>query len=260
MGCTVFANKNGLFHKGSDGKGRAFPDICLSPPPPPAGPVPVPYLNQAVASDLAGGSTTVMVEGNPTALKDQSYTSTSSGDEGGTQGGGLITHKTKGKAYFKFWSLDVMVEGLNADGHSDPMAQNCGSSPLNGLCWRSSVVREMFYLAESSTCTKAYDSKKHHKRPNTAQTQQAQAEHASNGGTCWECGSSTPAPSCPATHVDHQPPLVVQWYAGGCFLSPADWEQQCLNTRCKPHCAGCSHDQSTDMANFNTDMITNLNL
>jgi hypothetical protein len=260
MGCTVFAGKNGLFHKGSDGKGVAFPDVCLSPPPPPAGPVPVPYPNKAAASDLAEGSKTVMVQGNPTALKDQSYTSTSTGDEGGTQGGGVITHKTKGKGYFKFWSLDVMIEGLNADGHSDPMGQNSGSNALNGLCLRSSVVREFYLAALSSNCTDEYESPKHHEDPNAAQTRQSQAEHTSNGGRCWECKRKTPAPSCPATHVDHFPPLVVQWYAGGCHLTPADWKQTCLETRCRPHCQSCSNKQSKTMRAFNEDMIDHLGL
>jgi hypothetical protein len=49
------------------------------------------------SSDLASGSTTVKLQGNPTALEGQSYVSTSTGDEGGTQGGNVITHKTKGK-------------------------------------------------------------------------------------------------------------------------------------------------------------------
>lgn len=260
MGCTVFAGKNGLFHKGSGGKGVAFPDVCLSPPPPPAGPLPVPYPNKAVASDLADGSKTVMVQGNPTALKDQSYTSTSSGDEGGTQGGGVITHKTKGKGYFKFWSLDVMIEGQNADGHADPMAQNCGSNALNGLCLRSSVVREMYLAALSSDCDTAYDSPKHHVEPNTAQTKQSQAEHARNGGICYECRQKTPAPSCRATHDDHFPPLVIQWYAFGCKLTPAEWKQICQETRCRPHCQSCSGKQSATMKKFNNNMIAQLKL
>src|SRR5664279_2266647 len=101
MSCTVFANGNGLFHKGSGGKGVAQPDVCLSPPPPPAGPVPVPYVNSLSASDLADGSKTVKIQGEPTALEDQSNIATSTGDEGGTQGGNVVTHKTKGKGYFK---------------------------------------------------------------------------------------------------------------------------------------------------------------
>ena len=40
-----------------------LPDTCLSPPSPPAGPVPLPYPNTAFASDTTNGSTTVMISG-----------------------------------------------------------------------------------------------------------------------------------------------------------------------------------------------------
>ena len=73
MGITVFANGQGFFHKGSGGSGKAFPDVCLSPPPPPAGPLPIPYPNNLTASDLADGSKTVKIDGEPTALEDASY-------------------------------------------------------------------------------------------------------------------------------------------------------------------------------------------
>jgi hypothetical protein len=248
MSCTVFANKNGLFHQGSDGSGSAFPDVCLSPPPAPTGPVPIPYPNKASAGDLSEGSSTVLVQGQPTALKDQSYTSKTSGDSGGTQGGGVVTHRTEGKGYFKFWSLDVLIEGLNADSHSDPMGQNCGSNTINGLCLRSSVVREEYEKALASDCTEAYVGEDHHVDPNTAQTKEATAEFKKNkaaGGGCWECGT-------PSYDVDdHFPPLVVQWYAGGCHKSEDDWNKQAKETRCRPHCDDCSRKQGTAMKAFN---------
>lgn len=204
----------------------------------------MPYPNKAAASDLSDGSTTVMVQGQPTALKDQSSVSKSSGDEGGTQGGGLLSHKTQGKAYFKFWSMDVLIEGLNVDCHSDPMGQNCGSTPINGLCLRSSVVRESYQAALSSDCTEAYVGDDHHVDPNTAQTRQATAEFARTN-QCWECGVA-------AYNVDdHFPPLVVQWYAGGCHKSEEDWKDQAKETRCRPHCDDCSRKQGVAMKAFN---------
>ena len=249
MSCTVFANKNGLFHKGSDGKGSAFPDVCLSPPPAPTGPVPIPYPNKAAAGDLSDGSTTVLVQGEPTALKDQSYTSKTSGDSGGTQGGGVVTHKTEGKAYFKFWSLDVMIEGQNADSHSDPMGQNCGSDPLNGLCFRSSVVRQALVDAAASTCKHPYVDDNNRVKPNTEQIKQAAAEFKKKKA-CWECGKKA------HDHDDHQPPLVVLWYAGGCHAPGDDkakeaWKEKAKAARCRPHCLDCSNAQSQDMKAFN---------
>ena len=110
MGLTVYAEGMGLFHKGSNGKGIAQADVCLSPPPPPTGPVPVPYVNTLTSSSLSKGSKSVKIDGQPTALEDVSYVSTSNGDEGGTQGGNVVTHKTKGKGYFKLWSFTVKIE------------------------------------------------------------------------------------------------------------------------------------------------------
>lgn len=124
MGLTVFAEKMGLFHKGSGGMAIAPGDVCLSPPPPPAGPVPVPYPNSLSAGDLTKGSKSVKVDGEETALEDASAVSTSTGDEGGTQGGNVVTHKTKGKACFNLWSFTVKVEGKGVCRHGDPMGQN----------------------------------------------------------------------------------------------------------------------------------------
>jgi hypothetical protein len=262
MSATVFANKNGLFHKGSDGKGMAFPDVCLSPPPAPTGPVPIPYPNKASASDLAEGSTTVKVEGQPTALKDQSYTSTSTGDEGGTQGGGLITHKTKGKGYFKFWSFDVIIEGLNADCHSDPMGQNCGSNSINGLCLRSSVVRAAYEAAQNSTCTEPYVDDKHRVKPSKPQRDQAESEWKKTG-KCWECQN----PVGDDYEDDHFIALAIAWYSGGCHDWKNDpdpnkkkWKDRTKSCRCRPHCFSCSRKQSGAMNTFNQAMKTKLNL
>ena len=80
MSNSVYANAMGLFHKGSGGQGIAPGDVCLSPPPPPAGPVPVPYVNMLSASDLTKGSKSVKVQGNPTALEDTSEIASSTGD------------------------------------------------------------------------------------------------------------------------------------------------------------------------------------
>ena len=44
-----------------DQGGVAPGDVCLSPPPPPTGPVPVPYVNMLSASDLTKGSKSVKI-------------------------------------------------------------------------------------------------------------------------------------------------------------------------------------------------------
>ncbi|NVB42296.1 DUF4150 domain-containing protein [Pseudenhygromyxa sp. WMMC2535] len=126
MALTVFAEKMGFWHRGSDGFGVAPLDVCLSPPP---GPVPIPYTNFLRAIDLVKGSKTVHIDGEPTALENASETSTSTGDEGGTLGGSVITGKILGKGYFTVWSMTVFIEGMGVARHGDLMGQNSASAP-----------------------------------------------------------------------------------------------------------------------------------
>jgi hypothetical protein len=248
MGCTVFANSNGLFHKGSGGSGAAFPDVCLSPPPPPTGPVPVPYPNKIAASDLTDGSVSVKVQGEPTGLKDQSRLSTSTGDEGGTQGGGVLTHKTKGKAVATFWSMTVMIEGANVVRHGDPAGQNCATPPYNGLDTRLTVVKSALTEANDpeEPCPTKYGKAARHGSPT-----QAQKDHVNKSPpppVCWECGKT----SSKRMVADHQPPCVVKYYAGGCHdegKDPNPYKTWCkdLNT-VKPHCRSCSSSQGGKMS------------
>jgi hypothetical protein len=251
MSNTVFANGAGLFHKNSGGSGKAFPDVCLSPPPPPAGPVPVPYPNNLQASDLSDGSKTVKIQGAETALEDSSNISTSSGDEGGTQGGNVVTHKTKGKGYFMPpWSFDVKVEGKGVDRHGDPMGQNCTSPPFGAADIKAKVneaVKEAFNPEEP--CDEAYDSSKHRHDMVKAQYDAVAA------GPCWQCGSTSPlgnnAAGSPIPHgpdnaftPDHEPPVMVRWYAGGCHKSDDDWKDDFQDPdTVYPHCSQCSNAQ-----------------
>ncbi len=130
MALTVFVEKMGFFHKGSDGFGVAPLDVCLSPPP---GPVPIPYTNVLFAKDLIKGSKTVRIDGEPTFLEDYSETSTSIGDEGGTLGGSVITGVILGKGYFMIWSMAVSIEGMGVCRHGDMMGQNSASAPPSSL-------------------------------------------------------------------------------------------------------------------------------
>lgn len=247
MPANVFANGGGLFHKGSMGKGIAFPDVCLTPPPPPAGPVPVPYPNVAMASDLAQGSTSVKIQGKPTALKNSSYCSTSTGDEAGTQGGNVVTHKTKGKAYFMFWSLDVKIEGKNVDRDGDPMAQNCATPPMGACCMRSSVVRAAVKAAEAASppCPRPYNDSDRHGTPNTAQKRHVAKKNGRKFPRCWKCKRPTKNPI-----ADHQPPCVVAYYSGLCH-DPKKMEEFAKSTKSvKPHCHKCSPSQGGAMKKY----------
>jgi hypothetical protein len=255
MGCTVFANDMGFFHKGSGGTGKAFPDVCLSPPPAPTGPVPVPYPNSLQASDLENGSKTVKFQGEPTALEDASDVSTSTGDEAGNQGGNVVTHKTKGKGYFTLWSFDVKVEGKGVGRHGDPMEQNCASQPPGAMAIMAQVAQAMYQAETESNCTEAYNADRH--RHAIVEDQR----RAVDGGPCWQCGSTSPAgllasfigapggipaPAAPGQRFtpDHVPPVVVRWYLGGCNQSPEDWKDDFQDPNSvRPHCAQCSDGQ-----------------
>ena len=264
MAITVYNEGNGLFHKGSPGKGIAPADVCLSPPPPPTGPVPVPYVNSLSASDLADGSQTVQVDGNPTALEDHSYVSTSTGNEGGTQGGSVITHKTKGKGYFTVWSFTLMIEGKGADRHGDPMGQNCASSPPSCVDMKALVAFITKYnLQNAAPCTEPYDREALDlEKPTTEQAAEVY------GKACWECerdlkkasrlvfetkaGMVTKTSAYTSHYADpkqmtpdHQPPITTAWEKGGCHMDPAEFKKWANDKdTVKPHCQRHSRSQS----------------
>src|SRR3954451_7080458 len=133
MADNVFANGREIAAKSAENKvTAAFPDVCLSPPSPPAGPVPVPYPNTSFSKDLHEGSQTVSLAGKPAALAQQSYYITSPlGDEAATRsfGANVITHQITGKTYFQLWSLDVLIEDKNVCRHLDLTTNNHSSMP-----------------------------------------------------------------------------------------------------------------------------------
>jgi hypothetical protein len=127
MGVTVGVNNLSVVHSDSGGISTAFPDVCKTPAPP-APFAPIPYPNIAKSSDTADGSETVKCDGNPICLKSSNF-STSTGDEAGTAGGGMVSNKTKGKAEFVNFSFDTMVEGKNVARALDLMLHNDKNTP-----------------------------------------------------------------------------------------------------------------------------------
>ncbi len=125
MPVTVGANFLSVVHKSSSGTSIAFPDVCKTPTP--AGPIPIPYPNIAMSSDTASGTTKVKCDGESTCVKDSNF-STSTGDEAGSAGG-VVSGKTKGKAEFVLFSMDVMFEGKNVPRAFDIMLHNDKNTP-----------------------------------------------------------------------------------------------------------------------------------
>ncbi len=130
MANDVFANGREISCKAADGKSIcAFPDVCLSPPSPPAGPIPIPYPNTGMAKDSTSGSKTVKISKKEIILKNKSHFKKSMGDEAATKslGMGVITHQIQGKVYYNSWSMDVKVEGENVVRHLDLTTHNHAS-------------------------------------------------------------------------------------------------------------------------------------
>lgn len=117
----VFANGRGIAHQGTQGMSMVLPDVCKTPSP--AGPVPIPYPNIAKSSDTAKGPKSVTIEGKMPAVKGAQY-QTSTGDEAGTAGGGVMSSSTKGPAEFMMYSFDVKFEGKNVCRLGDTLFHN----------------------------------------------------------------------------------------------------------------------------------------
>jgi hypothetical protein len=118
---TTFANTRGIAHAGSGGMSTVFPDVCKTPSP--GGPIPIPYPNIGRSSDASDGPTTVTTDGKMPMVKGAKY-STSSGDEAGTAGGGVMSSSTKGVCEFMMYSFDVKFEGRNVCRLGDPLFHN----------------------------------------------------------------------------------------------------------------------------------------
>jgi uncharacterized Zn-binding protein involved in type VI secretion len=81
---NVLVNGLSAVTSGSSGILMTSPDVCKTT----CGPatVPIPYPNIAESKDLAGGSSSVMIEGNPVCLESSTFAQ-STGDESGDQKG-----------------------------------------------------------------------------------------------------------------------------------------------------------------------------
>ncbi|PXX58252.1 protein of unknown function [Pseudomonas sp. LAMO17WK12:I10] len=132
MGHKVYAGGMAIAGKSGTNKSIArFPDVCMSPPAPPAGPIPVPYPDTSLSGDLKKGTRTIKLGGQPAALAQQSYYQPSAlGDEAATRAWGMnvLTHQITGKTYFQSWCLDVIFEGKNVCRHLDLTTSNHASA------------------------------------------------------------------------------------------------------------------------------------
>lgn len=127
MSSNVFANGREISGKSGSNKSiAAMPDVCLSPPSPPAGPIPIPYPNTSMGSDTSKGSKKVKLKGKEAGLKNASNYKKSNGNQPATNsfGAGVVTHKLTGPSKHAAWSFDVKIEGQNAIRHMDLTTHN----------------------------------------------------------------------------------------------------------------------------------------
>ena len=131
MSANVFANGREISAKKAGNRiSGAMPDVCLSPPSPPAGPVPVPYPNFSNDARTDNGTKKVLIGNKPVGRKNDSSYKDCKGDEAATRnfGMGTISHTIQGGMKFISWSFDVKFEGSNVPRHLDFMTGNHGST------------------------------------------------------------------------------------------------------------------------------------
>lgn len=132
MSDFFFINGRAAVHRRSSGRSVAFPDVCLCPPTPPAGPVPTPLPNTVVAGDLDGGAESVLINGNPAGTKKSSFMKSTGNEVSRPTGGGVMSTAVQGRAKFGFGhSFNVFFEGQPAVRHMDPLTHNHGPGAGN---------------------------------------------------------------------------------------------------------------------------------
>lgn len=127
MSKNVFANGREVSATSdSNASLGAMPDVCLSPPTPPAGPIPIPYPNFSKSSDTDDGTRSVQIGGDQVSIKDSSNYKQSNGDEAATKslGMGVMSAQIQNTTYFAAWSFDVKFEGENAVRQLDLTTHN----------------------------------------------------------------------------------------------------------------------------------------
>lgn len=130
MPATVNANGLSIVHRGSDGIATAtMPDVCKTPGPT-GSPTPVPYPNVAMSTDLAGGTTTVAVDGQMAAIQGSKF-ARSTGDEPGVAGG-VVSNVFMMEATFISFSPTVTMDGRPVCRLTDKMLMNRGNTACLG--------------------------------------------------------------------------------------------------------------------------------
>ena len=122
---NVLVNGLSAVTSGSSGILMTSPDVCKTT----CGPatVPIPYPNIAESKDLASGSTSVMIEGNPVCLESSTFAK-STGDESGDQKG-TVSNTIQDEAKPGLFSPTVFIEGKAIVRNTDIFTSNKMNTP-----------------------------------------------------------------------------------------------------------------------------------
>jgi len=209
MGCEVYADGMSIACKAADGKTiAAMPDVCLSPPTPPAGPVPIPYPNTATASDTTKGSKTVQIGGQEVMLKNKSTFKKSTGDEAATKslGMGVVSHQIQGEVNFCAWSMDVKFEGENVPRHLDLTLHNEMCNPANTPPW---PYADKMTPADVAKCNQTYVKFKLHKHKDKDCGSGKQSHHPAMNA-CFAYPRIQPSQQISTYHKDDAPAICLE--------------------------------------------------
>lgn len=157
----VFANGREVSGKATPNKVIAgFPSVCLSPPSPPAGPIPIPYPMFTEASKTSGGTGSVHIKKKEVGKKNGSTYSKSKGNEPATRSFGMdvVSHTISGASKHDAYSFDVLFEKSGAErfmdltttNHSNPATAagfdaakpSPGSQPSQSDCEKLNINNE----------------------------------------------------------------------------------------------------------------------
>lgn len=118
---SVFANTRNFSHKGSGDKSACTaPDVCKTPIGSAIPPIPYPVSSQV--ANLAQPTSSVLIDGNPTAIASSIHTKCT-GDQAGSAKG-VMSGTTGSKTHFASYSFDVKAEGEGVVRHMDLTTMN----------------------------------------------------------------------------------------------------------------------------------------
>lgn len=118
------------------GMNMGFPDVCITPVPSPAGPIPtpLPYPDIGMTATSAPAAYNVLVDAMP-VINQMSKGLMSNGDEAGTLGG-VVSHLIDGQTQYMVGCVTILVNGAPAQRLTSVTGQNAVGVMANtpGMC------------------------------------------------------------------------------------------------------------------------------